>query len=295
MKSLSSAMIGYLHSDTQTFNTCWKITRLDGTIYRFTDCDQPIVVPADGTYESVDSYTPSNAQSSSTLDVDHVEVAMAFATSAITEADLMAGKFDDATVSMFLVNRNDLSAGVYHIRDGVIGQVTVTSPGMVQVELRGLTQYLQKNIGKVISPTCRWDLGSNSLTPAIGQPWGLCTVNLAALAVTGVAVTSVSTNQTFTASSLGQAAGYFQAGSLTWTSGNNNGRSMDVQAFGLGGGIVLQLPMLNTVQVGDLFTIYPGCQKRFTEDCVTKFSNGINFGGFKDLPGLDKLIRPGGV
>jgi len=55
------------------------------------------------------------------------------------------------------------------------------------------------------------------------------------------------------------------------------------------------VPMLNLVQVGDVFTIYPGCQKRLQQDCITKFSNGINFGGFPYLPGIDKMLRPGGI
>jgi uncharacterized phage protein (TIGR02218 family) len=114
--------------------------------------------------------------------------------------------------------------------------------------------------------------------------------------VTAVAVTSVTSNQAFHASSLGQPDGYFTAGFLTWTSGLNNGRSADVQASALSGGsVVLQLPMLNNIQAGDLFTIYPGCQKRKLTDCLTKFNNVINFGGFAELPGIDSMIRPGGV
>jgi uncharacterized phage protein (TIGR02218 family) len=206
---------------------------------------------------------------------------------------VMAGKWDDAQMSMFMVNRNDLTAGAYHMRDGIIGQVTITSPAQVQAELRGLMQYLQKQIGTAITPTCRWTLGDQDSSGAV--PSSHCTVNLNALAVTAVPVTSVVNQQSFGASSLAQAAGYFQGGYLTWTSGANSGRSMDVQAHGSGGALVLQVPMLNAVVIGDQFTIYPGCQKRYQQDCISKFNNGINFGGFPYLPGLDKMIRPGGI
>lgn len=293
MKTLTPAMIGYLQSDTQTFNTCLSIIRTDAVAFYFTDCDQPIVFGGH-TYSPIDAYSPSNLQSSADLSVDHIEIMSYLDSAGMTEADVSAGKWDDAVASIFMVNRNDLTAGAYRMRDGPLGQTTIISPAQFQQEVRGLNQYLQKQIGDVITPACRWDLGSTSLTGPPGNR-GLCNVNLVPLTVTGVAVTSVVSNQSFTASSLAQAADYFGNGKLIWTSGLNIGRRMDVQAHGGGGVLVLQLPMLNNVQIGDLFTIVPGCRKRFTQDCVTKFSNGINHGGFNRLPGLDKMLRPGGV
>jgi len=293
MKTISAGLLADLQAEVLTLNTCLAITRTDGAAFYFTDCDQPIVFGGH-TYDPTEGYSPTQMQSSGDMTVDHVEVVAYLQAGVFTEADLMAGKWDDAQFRMFMVNRKNLSHGAYEMRSGVIGQVTVTSPSQYQAELRGLNQYLQKQIGDVITPACRWDLGSTSLTGPPGNR-GLCNVNLVPLTVTGVAVTSIASNQNFTASSLAQAADYFGNGKLTWTSGLNIGRSMDVQAHGAGGVLVLQLPMLNNVQVGDLFTIVPGCRKRFTQDCVNKFSNGINHGGFNRLPGLDKMLRPGGV
>jgi uncharacterized phage protein (TIGR02218 family) len=293
MKTLTSGFVADLQSDTQTFNTCIAITRADGQAFYFTDCDQPIVFGGN-TYLSVDGYTPTQMQSSADFTVDHVEVVAYLQSAAISEADLMAGKWDDAAVQMFMVNRKNLAHGAYQMRYGMLGQIHVTSPGQYQAELRGLTQWVQKQIGSLIMPSCRWTLGDINSAGAV--PNSHCTVNLPALAVTGVAVTSVTSNQAFHASSLGQADGYFTSGFLTWTSGLNNGRSADVQASALSGGsIVLQLPMLNNIQIGDLFTIYPGCQKRKLADCLNKFNNVINFGGFAEMPGIDSMIRPGGV
>lgn len=293
MKSLTSGYVADLQSDTQTFNTCISIIRADGTSFYFTDCDQPITFGGH-IYLSTDGYSPTQSQNSADFTVDHVEVLAYLQSAAITEADLMAGKWDDATVQMFQVNRNNLSHGAYQMRYGVLGQVTVTSPGQYQAELRGLTQWLQKQMGYLITPTCRWTLGDiDSNLNSIASSH--CTVNLVALAVTGVAVTSVTNNQAFHASTLGQPDGYFTSGFLKWTSGLNSGRTMDIQASALSGGsIVLQLPMLNAIAIGDTFTIYPGCQKRKLEDCFTKFSNVLNFGGF-EMPGIDEMLRPGGV
>ena len=45
------------------------------------------------------------------------------------------------------------------------------------------------------------------------------------------------------------------------------------------------------VTAGDTFVVYAGCTKRYTEDCLTKFNNGLNFRGFPFLPGDDLLLK----
>jgi uncharacterized phage protein (TIGR02218 family) len=294
VKTIASGLLSHIQGEVLTLNTCVLVTRTDGAIFGYTDCDTDLIVSGQ-LYKASTGVITSQNTSADKFTVDQVEITSFLDSSEMTEADVMAGKWDYAAVSMFQVNRNNPSAGVYHMRDGLLGQVAISSPIQFKAEHRGLAQFLQKNIGHPVTPTCRWDLYSNSLTPAPGQPWGMCQVDPTAYAVTGVAVTSVTNNQAFHASSLGQPATYFQGGTLTWTSGANNGRSMDIQASATAGSIVLQLPMLNNIGIGDTFTIYPGCQKRFSQDCVAKFSNGLRFGGFKDLPGLDKIMRPGGV
>jgi uncharacterized phage protein (TIGR02218 family) len=293
VKTIASGLVTHMMSEVLTLNVCILITRTDGAKFGYTDCDFDLVVSGQ-TYKALTGASATQNDGSAAMNVDHAEVLSYLDASEMTEADLMAGKWDDATISMFMVNRKNVSSGTYHMRDGVLGQITVKSPSEFQAELRGLTQFLQKQIGEVITPLCRWDLGSTSQNGPPGAR-GLCTVNLTPYTITGVAVTAVSTNQNFTASSLTQAVAYFQAGKVTWTSGLNNGRSMDIQAHGSGGVLVLALPMLNNVQIGDVFTIVPGCQKRLVQDCIGKFNNGINHGGFPYLPGIDKMMRPGGV
>jgi len=293
MKNISSGLLADLQAEVLTLNTCLAITRADGNAFYFTDCDQPIIFGGH-TYDPTEGYTPTQMQSSADLTVDHVEVIAYLQSGVFTEADLMAGKWDDAQFRMFMVNRKNLSHGAYEMRYGVLGQVTVTSPNQYRAELRGLTQWLQKQMGHLIMPTCRWVVGN--LTSSGPVTWSHCPVDLPSLAVTAVPVTSVTNNQAFHASSLGQPDTYFTHGFLTWTTGLNSGRSADIQGSAMSGGsIVLQLPMLNNIAIGDQFTIYPGCMGRFTEDCKNKFNVPASFGGFPRLPGIDKMMRPGGV
>jgi uncharacterized phage protein (TIGR02218 family) len=283
MKSLSSGMLTDLAAEVLTFNTCVLITRTDSTVFAWTDCDQPITV-AGQIYSPIDGYAPTANQGKADFSVDNMEVIGFLDSPAITEADVAAGKWDYAKVRMFMVNRNNISHGTYEMRYGWLGQVKIQAPGMYTAEIRGLSQVIQDTFGDLVTPTCRFKFGDSR-----------CTVNLATYTSSGVAVTSVASTQEFTATALTQAAGYFTAGTMKWVTGNNAGASMDIQGFASGGIVLLQLPMINTIQIGDTFNITAGCSKRFAQDCVLKFSNGVNFGGFKDVPGIDKVIRPAGT
>jgi uncharacterized phage protein (TIGR02218 family) len=69
---------------------------------------------------------------------------------------------------------------------------------------------------------------------------------------------------------------------------------MEVKTFTSPTSFVLQLPMPYTVTAADTFSVYAGCDKTRTT-CINRFGNILNFRGEPDLPGLDKMIRPGGV
>lgn len=86
-------------------------------------------------------------------------------------------------------------------------------------------------------------------------------------------------------------SGYFDYGVLTFTSGANNGRSMEVRQY-TEGMITLSLPMPYPIEVGDTYTMTPGCDK-FLTTCRDKFSNVVNFRGEPYLPGRDKVVQVG--
>ncbi len=87
--------------------------------------------------------------------------------------------------------------------------------------------------------------------------------------------------------------GHFDYGLITFTSGLNNGLKMEVQAYAPGT-ITLRLPMPYQALAGDTYSLVAGCGKRFIEDCKTRFNNVVNFRGEPHLPGLDKVLMPGG-
>lgn len=88
-------------------------------------------------------------------------------------------------------------------------------------------------------------------------------------------------------------AGYWDYGKITMTSGASAGLSMEIKAYSPGT-ITLQLQLPRGVEAGDEYEIQVGCGKRFLEDCVQRFNNGINFRGEPHLPGIDQVLRVGG-
>lgn len=82
----------------------------------------------------------------------------------------------------------------------------------------------------------------------------------------------------------------FAGGHLTWISGANAGRSMEVKEFdGVSNKVTLWLGMYYPIATNDRFFIYPGCDKR-RDTCFTTFHNMDNFRGEPDMPGLDRML-----
>lgn len=111
------------------------------------------------------------------------------------------------------------------------------------------------------------------------------------LAEVAGAVASVANARTFVASGLTAFADdFFARGLLTWTSGPNTGRTMEVKAHykGIVGADTIELwrRMSEDIAVGNGFTVTAGCDKQF-ETCRVKFANGDNFRGFPHMPGND--------
>lgn len=89
----------------------------------------------------------------------------------------------------------------------------------------------------------------------------------------------------------GDLEGWYQYGLITFFSGRNAGASMEVKRWTASTKQVelfLSLPF--PVEQGDLFTIYPGCDKSRI-GCAALFNNIVNFFGTPDVPGEDDLFR----
>ena len=275
MKTISSGLASHLADDLTTLCTCWRVERRDGAVFGFTDAATDIDYGGI-TYLASTGLTPSTIQTTDALNVDNLEVVSVLDAAAITDADLLAGKWDYAAVQMFLLNWANLSHGALQLRRGWTGEIK-TGRASFSAELRGMTQPLQQDIGRVFTPSCNADLGD-----------ARCGISLSAWTVSGT-VTAVTDAANFAASGRSEANDYFAGGKLTWTGGNNTGASMEVKAFAATA-FQLTQSMANSIQAGDSFSVYAGCNKNRDAGGCLKFSNILNFRGFPDVPDLDRVV-----
>ena len=277
MKSFSPSLAAHLASGVTTLCTCWRVTRSDGAVLGFTDHDRTI------TFDAVDHEPESGLDASAAvahagLQVGGLDVTGAFASDKITEADLEAGLYDNARVEAWLVNWADATQR-HRMRVGSIGEVRRAGQSFT-AEIRSLSHALDQARGRIFRATCDADLGD-----------ARCAIDLESADWTASAtVTETDGFTRLTASVPGtRPTGFFDQGSLTFTSGANAGRKSEVLRHMRDGGgdhIELWQAMAEPIVVGDAFTISAGCDKRFST-CRDRFDNAVNFRGFPQMPGND--------
>lgn len=279
MKTISAELKAHYALGTTTLATCWKATLKNGTVVAATSFDRDIIFGG-VTYSAAQGYTASDIASSDELNPDNLELEGVLASPAITDDDIHSGLWDYAAIEVFEVNYADLTQGRNVLRVGTLGEVR-GGRSKFSAEMRGLLQAYTRTIVRLVTKECTADLGD-----------ARCTVDLAPITVSGV-VDSVAENQTISDATRTEIADWFTGGKLTFTSGANVGRSMEVRRSAAGE-IELAHPMYDAIEDGDTYEVYAGCTKRFSEDCVTKYANGVNFRGFPHLPGA-KIYQIGGI
>lgn len=258
---------------------CWLVTRKDGQSYGFTDHDGDLMF--DGQVFKASSGLSAGAlQQTTGLSVDNSEAVGALSDASVTEADLAAGRFDGAEVQSWLVNWADVSQRVTEFR-GNFGEVS-RKAGAFRVELRGLTERLNRVQGLVYQPGCSAVLGD-----------GRCKIDLEGAAYRGEASIAEidALGRIRVAGAAGFADRWFERGHMELTSGASAGQSVMVKADRLtAGGRVLELWHGTGAGLapGDGIVLRAGCDRR-AATCRDKFANFLNFRGFPHVPGEDWL------
>jgi uncharacterized phage protein (TIGR02218 family) len=277
-RTLNASLQARLDSGTTTLCHVVTITRTDGTILRLTDHDRDVVVSGD-TYVRDNSVAVAAITSSANNGIQSTNCNVIFSDDAITEVDVARGVYDKAVLEFAVVDYEFPAYGKIILLTGLLSTITVNNRRAGQFEIKGLLTRGDTRIGEYYSAHCRADLGDSR-----------CTVALAAFTTTGtvnVVETQGKIRVTF-ADNFDN--GFFTHGVMTFSSGDNDGISMEVlNQFAFGGGqdsVFLALRMPYDIQVGDTFTIVAGCDKT-KGTCRTKFDNIKNYRGEPFVPGPD--------
>lgn len=281
MKTLSPDLQAHLDEGTTTLAWCWRISRSDSVALGFTDHDRALAF--DGTeFEPESGFAASEIRAGSDLAVDAQDASGVLSSDRITESDILDGRWDNAAVELWRVNWADTGQRVL-MRRGAVGQIRRGRIAFV-AEVRSLAHLLGQTVGRTFQAGCDAELGDArcgiDLENAVYKGNGMVTERLR--------------DRAFRASGLaGFEAGWFAAGTLTWTSGANAGRITEVLSHGLTATIatltLLEAPA-RAIAEGDSFITRAGCDKRIAT-CTGKFANTPNFRGFPHIPGQDAVLR----
>ena len=283
MKALPPDLAARLASGVTTLAHCWRVTRADGTVMGFTEHDRDL--QADGTaFRAGTGFSASRLEQSLGLSIDNATAAGAFSSEGITEADVLAGRYDDAAVDLLLVDWSDPAAFVL-LASGNLGEVRREGLAF-SAELRSLAHRLNQATGSTYTRTCGAQLGD-----------ARCKVDLSQATLRGsFTAASATTARTIVASGLtGFASDWFTAGTLTFATGANAAITAEVKAHRRTSGIdqlELWLPLPFPILAGDAGTVVAGCRKTLAT-CAAKFANVPNFRGFPHVPGADAVTRYG--
>jgi len=278
--ALSPTFAAHLASGHTTVARCWALTRADGLRLGFTDHDEDIVFGAT-TYRADTGLTARALQQTTGLALDNSEGLGALSDLAVTEADIAAGRYDGAEVEAWLVNWAAPADRIVQFR-GRIGEIARAN-GAFRAELAGLSEILNTAQGRVYQTPCTVVLGDDA-----------CGVDLTDPTFSGIGTVDVVEEQKLlTLSGLSAyASNWFQRGRLTVTSGAAAGLVGVVKADKRSGGIhnvELWESLRAEIAPGDTVRLDAGCDKR-AATCREKFENIVNFRGFPDIPGDNKLL-----
>lgn len=280
MRIINGTLQTRLNSGTTSLCHLTQITRKDGVIKRFTDHNTDVVFGGN-TYTATDSVLISAITTATNNGMQSTNCDVIFSSAGIADIDVVRGVYDNATVKFSIVDYTNTALGEIILMTGILSVFDVTDKGRGSFEIRGLLTRGDSRVGEYYSAECRADLGDTR-----------CKIDLATVQTTGV-VHLVERPTSLQVDFVGNPGdGYYSFGVLTFTSGNNNGVSLEVMSQAAIDAtydrLVLPLAFPYTPQVGDTFTLTAGCDHR-KDTCKNKFNNLVNFRGEPFVPGQDIL------
>lgn len=274
MKVIPIAVQQELDRSTSRLARAMWIRRRDGQVFGFTTARRAALID-DVFYRPAYSFQPTDISTGSSLDTDDLEIEGLLQTNTITEDDIRAGRWDYAEFKTFRYNWASPSDGIIKDRRGRLGKISVGT-GSFTSELLGMMESYNTGIGKITQPGCRTSLGTAEcgVTPTV---------------VTGTVATAINFGA-FTDSGRTEPDGYFSEGTVTLMF-ETGPLSYEVKSY-TPGAWETKLPVAYDA-TGVEYTMSEGCTRRFQEDCVERFANGIRFRGEPWLRGNDALAQVG--
>lgn len=279
MKTASSDLISHLNTATEFLMAdLLTFTQLNGTILRYTLSDHDISYGGNTFSASGPRIDRGSWRLIRGVEVDDLTLTVYPAATDLVNGiafltAVATGAFDGATVKLeraFFTDWALAAVGAVVLFTGRVSDITLgrtTAEITVKSDLELLNTKLPR---KLYQPGC-----GHTLYDAA------CGLVKASWVETG-AVIAGSTRSIVNGNLTTQAAGFYDLGTIRFTSGVNNGVSRTIKTY-TPGIITVSMPLPNIPGVGDAISIYPGCDKT-QSTCTSKFNNLANFRGFPYVP-----------
>lgn len=220
---------------------------------------------------------PSNVEMMSVFDDDN-----------LSEADLLAGKWNNARYELWLMNWADTDMGEFVVASGIISDVK-NYQQWFKAEVRGLSALLESNFGVLTSRSCRVNEFADDFCKK--DPTG----TVGGLHITKTLTVSSVTDTRHIVLTRVEAVpdDFYTNGKITGLTGNNEDISREIlSASGFGTGYVnvtLRRPFPLVVAAGDTFSLVAGCNR--TLDRCRYFENVVNFRGEPFIPSMENVLK----
>ncbi|MEL7260641.1 MAG: DUF2163 domain-containing protein [Pseudomonadota bacterium] len=280
MGGQSKAFLDHAATGLTTLCRAWAIERADGQSFGFTDHDRDLRF--DGiTFRADTGLTAAALAQSTGLSVDNTEALGALSDASVREDEIEAGRFDGAEVQAWVVNWADVDIRWLQFR-GTIGEIR-RSGGAFHAELRGLTEALNRPLGRIYQKPCTAVLGDGQCRFALDTP-GYVHEGQPDRVIDG---------RVFEWDDLaGFEVGWFQRGRLDVLDGGAAGLWGSIKSDRFVDNvrrIELWEPVRYQITADATVRLIAGCDKRL-DTCRFKFNNILNFQGFPDLPNEDWVM-----
>ncbi len=253
--------------------TWWRVSRRDGVTLGFTTHDRDLWFGG-LLHSAAPGMVPSAIRRTAGFEPDSAEVEGALNHQAISAADLAAGRYDGARVTIGLVDWETLEHQA--IYSGTIGTVSEEAGAFSATLVSRKAELLRDPVPRT-SPTCRAEFcgpGCNLSATRFTRLASLAAFDAArgGLQLTGIA-----------------ALADYASGSLRWLDGPLAGLEAGLHDSG-DGWLLLDRPLDAVPAIGTRLLVREGCDRRLAT-CAARFGNAINFQGEPFLPGNDQLTR----
>lgn len=265
-------MISILEGPVSSLALCWRIERADGAGLALTSHDAELTIGGRA-HEAAPGMRPAAIQHAAGLEPNGSEVAGAITSAAISEVDLVLGRWDNARVMLSAVDWEQPGLDELQLLQGELGELRFEGQEF-RADLRGAAARLEAAICPETSPECRAELGDKR-----------CSVDLAGRRLQAI-IEATEDSEILLDQPVGED---FLWGRTRFLSGASCGL-VSVLVRIDANRILLRDPMRTPIAAGDRIELRHGCDKSFAT-CATRFGNAANFRGEPHLPGDDLLTR----